>query len=89
MEDDDLDFGEDTIKEVYDKMYNTVFMLMQEHDYPPLAIAGVLMAQAMRLYKTCLEEEDFSGIVNAIVETSVDVEPYDLEHLEVENKTIH
>ena len=70
-------------------MYQTVLILMKDHDYPPLAIAGVLMAQAMRLYKTCLKDDDFSGMVNAIVETSLDVQPYDLKNLEVKNKTVH
>ena len=41
---------------------------------PPEAIAGSLMAIAMRLYKTSLSEENFNKIKEVIMDT--DVEPY-------------
>ena len=48
--------------------------LMEEYDAPLEAVAGTLMAIAMRLYKTSLSEENFNKMKEVIVET--DVEPY-------------
>ena len=48
--------------------------LLEEHKLPVEAVAGSLMAIAMRLYKTSLSEENFNKIKEVVLET--DVEPY-------------
>ena len=48
--------------------------LIEEYDAPVEAVAGTLMAIAMRMYKTSLSEENFNRIKQVIMET--DVEPY-------------
>ena len=79
----------DVIEVVYNKVYHTILKLMKEEGYKPLVIAGVLMAQSMRLYKTCLEDDDFNGLIDEVVKTSGEIQPYDLENLQVKNKTVH
>jgi len=48
--------------------------LLEEHDLPVEAVAGSLMAIAMRLYKTTLSEENFNKMKEVVMET--DVESY-------------
>ena len=48
--------------------------LMKEHNLPVEAIAGSLMAIAMRLYRTSLSEENFEKMKELILDVSV--EPY-------------
>jgi len=48
--------------------------LLEEHNVPVEAVAGSLMAIAMRLYKTNLSEENFNKMKEVIMET--DIEPY-------------
>ena len=63
-----------------DVIYNQVFKMMTElckhHD--PLAVSGVLLAQALRLYRTTLPIEDFDLLIDEILETvKEDVRPFD------------
>ena len=53
--------------------------LLEEHDAPVEAVAGTLMAIAMRMYKTSLSEENFNKIKEVILDT--EVEPYKKERL--------
>jgi len=48
--------------------------LLEEHELPVEAVAGSLIAIAMRLYKTSLSEENFNKIKEVVMET--DVQPY-------------
>ena len=52
-------------------------------DYKPMEVAGVMMAQAMTLYKTMLSEEDFSQLMETIFIThKKDVKPLDIPTLQ-------
>ena len=62
------------LDKIYNDLYDHTMHLMKEHDLPMEAIAGSLMAIAMRLYKTSLSEENFNKIKEVVLET--DVEPY-------------
>jgi len=49
----------------------------------PLAIAGVLMAQAMTMYKTVLNEIDFINMMDTVLfKYRKDVKPLDLPTLQ-------
>jgi len=48
--------------------------LLEEHHLPVEAVAGSLMAIAMRLYKTSLSKENFNKIKEVIVDS--DIKPY-------------
>ena len=62
------------LDKIYNDLYEHTMHLLEEHDLPVEAVAGSLMAIAMRLYKTSLSEENFNKIKEVVLET--DVEPY-------------
>jgi len=64
----------DPLDKIYHDLYDHTMHLMKEHNLPVEAIAGSLMAIAMRLYRTSLSEEDFNKIKEVILDA--DVEPY-------------
>ena len=62
------------------EVYNEVFRLMTRlcRDHEPLAVSGVMLAQALRLYKTTLPMNDFDLLIEEIMETvRNDVKPFD------------
>ena len=77
---------EKELNELYNKSFATTVQLSEE--YSVLAVAAVLLGQAMRLYKTALNEEEFQEMVKVIVFTSKDVKPYD-EFSLAEDSTCH
>ena len=64
----------DPLEKIYNDLYDHSMHLLEEHDLPLEAIAGSLMAIAMRLYKTTLSEENFNKMKEVIMET--DIAPY-------------
>ena len=62
------------LDKIYNDLYDHTMHLMKEHDLPMEAIAGSLMAIAMRLYRTSLSEENFNKMKEVILD--IDVEPY-------------
>ena len=67
-----------------DAVYNEVFKLMTRlcRDYEPLAVSGVMLAQALRLYKTTLPIGDFDLLIEEVMATvKDDVKPFDIPTL--------
>jgi hypothetical protein len=64
----------DPLEKIYHDLYDHTMHLVKEHNLPLEAIAGSLMAIAMRLYRTSLSEEDFNKIKEVILDTPI--EPY-------------
>ena len=67
-----------------DAVYNKVFRLMTRlcRDYEPLAVSGVMLAQALRLYKTTLPTGDFDLLIEEVMATvKDDVKPFDIPTL--------
>ena len=64
----------DPLEKIYQDLYEHTMHLVKEHNVPLEAIAGSLMAIAMRLYRTSLSEENFEKMKEIILD--VDVEPY-------------
>ena len=64
----------DPLEKIYRELFGHTMDLIEEHDVPVEAVAGSLMAIAMRLYKTSLSKENFNKIKDVIMDT--DVEPY-------------
>ena len=64
----------DPLEKIYRELYGHTMHLLEEHDVEVEAVAGSLMAIAMRLYKTSLSEENFNKMKEVIMDT--DVEPY-------------
>ena len=64
----------DPLEKIYKDLYGHTMHLIEEHDLPVEAVAGALMAIAMRLYKTTLSEKNFNKMKEVVLDT--DVEPY-------------
>ena len=64
----------DPLEKIYLDLWDHTSHLLEDHDLPVEAVAGSLMAIAMRLYKSSLSEENFNKIKEVILDT--DVEPY-------------
>ena len=62
----------DPLDKIYYDLYDHSMHLIKEHNLPVEAIAGSLMAIAMRLYRTSLSEEDFNKIKEVILDTNVE-----------------
>ena len=65
----------DPLEKIYHDLYEHSMHLIEEHQLPMEAIAGSLMAIAMRLYRTQLSDEDFYKLRDVILDTTV--EPYE------------
>ena len=64
----------DPLEKIYFDLLEHSMHLVKEHNLPVEAVAGSLMAIAMRLYRTSLSEENFEKIREVILDT--EVEPY-------------
>ena len=65
-------------------VYNEVFRLMTRlcRNHDPLAVSGVMLAQALRLYKTSLPIDDFDLLLDEIMATiKNDIKPFDIPTL--------
>ena len=69
----------DPLENIYHDLWDHTKHLLEEHDLPVEAVAGSLMAIAMRLYKSSLSVENFNKMKKVIMDT--DVEPYQKRRL--------
>ena len=61
---------------IYSKVFKTMTELCNHQD--PMAVSGVLLAQALRLYRTALPMDDFNLLIEEIMETvKDDIKPFD------------
>ena len=58
---------EDDVDDVFRDVLNLVMEKMEEGTNP-MALAGVMMAQAMMMYKTHLTEESYNKVTSLILE---------------------
>ena len=64
----------DPLDKIYKDLWGHTEHLLEEHNLPVEAVAGALMAIALRLYKSSLSEENFNKMKDVIMET--DVQPF-------------
>jgi len=64
----------DSLEKIYHDLFEHTLHLLEEHDVPVEAVAGSLMAIALKLYRTNLSEENFEKIRHMILDS--EVEPY-------------
>ena len=62
-----------------DKLYREFEQLSMKHE--PLMVAGIMMAQAMKIYKALLPEEEYKAMTARVLESRDDI-------LEVEKPTL-
>ena len=61
------------LNDLYQKMYRDLNKLCEKND--PLMVAGIMMAQAIKIYKTALPQEDFERMMDTIADSKDIVKP--------------
>ena len=69
------DQSEHCIEDLYAKYLQFTSVMLEE--YKDIEIAGVMVTQALSMYKTVLEEEDYQRMVTSIYERRNDVKTFD------------
>ena len=63
------------LNDCYDELFRKVIELQAK--YPNQMIAGNMMAQALRMYKSTLTDEGYKGMIETIAESESKIQPYD------------
>ena len=58
-----------TTEELYRKFETLTVEMVVEEKHDILECAAMMMAQAMRIYKTALTPEDYESMIKAVLET--------------------
>jgi hypothetical protein len=68
-------FSEDNLKEIYDQLFDKSAELILKYEDAQV-VASTLMAQAIRLYKTILTPQEFEEMLEVVLNTSKQIEPF-------------
>ena len=63
------------LDDCYQELFEKVVELQMK--YPNQMVAGTMMAQALRIYKSTLKDDDFKSMIETIVESESKIQPYD------------
>ena len=63
------------LQEAYNEIYNKVMDMIIVQKFEPQMIAGTLMAQALKMYKATLTEQDYVKMIEAIRESALNLKP--------------
>ena len=63
------------LNDCYQDLFKKVVELQLK--YPNQMVAGTMMAQALRIYKSTLKDDDFKSMIETIAESEHNIEPYD------------
>jgi len=66
----DEEIKQQELQAAYDEIYNKVMEMIIMKIYEPQMIAGTLMAQALKIYKTTLLETDYLKMIEAITDSA-------------------
>ena len=58
----------------YQELFEKVVALQMK--YPNQMVAGTMMAQALRIYKSTLKDDDFMSMIETIAENKDQIQPY-------------
>ena len=64
-----------SLQEAYNEIYNKTMQMIIEKKYEPQMIAGTLMAQALKMYKATLTDQDYVKMVEAMRESALNLKP--------------
>jgi hypothetical protein len=62
------------LDDCYQELFKMVVDLQMK--YPHQMVAGTMMAQALRIYKSTLKDDDFKSMIETIAESESKIEPY-------------
>ena len=68
------DKNQHSIEDLYAKYLQFTGVMLE--DYKDIEIAGIMITQALSMYKTVLEEEDYQRMVKSIYERRNDVKTF-------------
>ena len=68
------DKNQRSIEDLYSKYLQFTSVMME--DYKDIEIAGIMITQALSMYRTVLPEEDYQRMVNSIYERRNDVKTF-------------
>lgn len=72
----DWDNADDkSLQEAYNEIYNKTMEMIIEKKYEPQMIAGTLMAQALKMYKATLTDQDYIKMVEAMRVSALNLPP--------------
>jgi len=74
---------EKELQDIYNKIFGQAIRHMKKHE--PQMVAGTLMAIAIRLYKTTLDDDGFSKMLETVLDSEKEIRPYGDD----EKDTIH
>ncbi len=63
------------LQEAYDEIYNKVIEMIIVKKYEPQMMAGTLMAQALKMYKETLTDQDYVKMVEAMTQSALSMPP--------------
>jgi len=63
------------LNDCYQELFEKVVELQLK--YPNQMVAGTMMAQALRIYKSTLKDDDFKSMIETIAESESKIQPYD------------
>ncbi len=63
------------LNDCYEELFEKVIELQLK--YSNQMVAGTMMAQALRIYKSTLKDDDFKSMIETIVESESKIQPYD------------
>jgi hypothetical protein len=69
------DKNQHSIEDLYTKYLQFTSVMMEE--YKDIEIAGIMVTQALSMYRTVLPEEDYQRMVKSIYERRNDVRTFD------------
>ena len=62
------------LNDCYQDLFKKVVDLQLK--YPSQMIAGTMMAHALRIYKSTLDDEGFKGMIETIAQSEHNIQPY-------------
>jgi len=78
---------DETMQELYNKIFTMNTRLSNEYD--ATAVAAIFVAQAMRMYRTMLNDDEFNRMVETISQSANETKPFTLDIFDTDSDTLH
>ncbi len=78
---------DETMQELYNKIFTMNTRLSNEYD--AVAVAAIFVAQAMRMYRTMLNDDEFNRMVETISQSANETKPFTLDSFDTDSGTLH
>ncbi len=78
---------DETMQELYNKIFTMNTRLSNEYD--AVAVAAIFVAQAMRMYRTMLNDDEFNRMVETISQSANETKPFTMDIFDTDSDTLH